>query len=220
MPMKKSEMEEHKAAYHLLVSGARSAIAQKDFSTAIGLATKSWKYVDGMMQFERKYEAKEFDSVEGIDIVLAYAPLVFDFESLNELGELLKSQRRIDKHASDDLAGKLDHAKGSMHAARHLWNQLEAIGNRKEGDINSDVRSELEQHESILGLWEEMGITTRGLQGTSVTPRLCTRMDDQVAVKCPSCGVTGHASKSKILDEVKCPKCHNSVAFVILASGN
>src|SRR5438034_11671357 len=114
MPLKKSEMEAHRAAYYALISQAHAAIQQGLVQKAIELASASWEYIDGMMQYERRYESKEFDSVEGIDIVLEYAPLIFDFHILEKMAELLKSQRRIDKNASDDLAAKLDSAKQSM----------------------------------------------------------------------------------------------------------
>ena len=119
MPLKKSEMEAHRAAYYALIS-ARAALQQGLYHKAIDEASASWEYIDGMMQYERRYESKEFESVEGIDIVLEFAPLVFGFQSLEKLDELLRSQRRIDKHSSDDLAARLDSARQSLRDVHRL----------------------------------------------------------------------------------------------------
>src|SRR5262245_15059909 len=114
MVLKKAEMEFHRDEYYALIGSARQALQQGTHVKAIELAVSSWEYIDGMMQFERRYESKTFDSIEGIDIVLNFAPLLFDFEALDRLQLLLRTQRRIDKHASDDLADKLTQARAVM----------------------------------------------------------------------------------------------------------
>ena len=36
------------------------------------LALSSWDYIDGMMQYERRYNGEEFASIQGIDVILKY----------------------------------------------------------------------------------------------------------------------------------------------------
>jgi hypothetical protein len=55
MPLKKSEMEAHRAAYYALVSQARAALQSGLFDKAIEAASASWEYIDGMMQYERMF---------------------------------------------------------------------------------------------------------------------------------------------------------------------
>ena len=77
--MKKAEMEDHRAEYQALMSKARSAEREGFCRRAVELALASWDHIDGMMQYERRYENKEFANVQGIEMILKYAPLLFDF---------------------------------------------------------------------------------------------------------------------------------------------
>ena len=70
-----------------------------------------WDFVDGMMQFERNYEHKDredkdHEKIEAIDIVLRFAPMLFEHELLNKLEDMLKNQRRIDRNTTEDLSVK------------------------------------------------------------------------------------------------------------------
>ncbi|HVP11023.1 MAG TPA: hypothetical protein VMV94_07530, partial [Phycisphaerae bacterium] len=123
--MTKAEMEAHRAQYYELIAKARAARQDGRYREAVELAMSSWEYVDGMMQYERKYEDKEFNSVEGIDVVLKYAPLLFDLDSLNRLEDLLKDRRRIERDTSADMGDKLAKATAMMWEARRMWNYLE-----------------------------------------------------------------------------------------------
>ena len=107
MAKTKAELKSDQDNYHHLLKNARVALSEQRVKDAIDLAKSTWPYIDGMMQFEQRYENREFTTVEGVAIVLRNAPLVFDRQTLNELAELLKSKRRIDKNASDDLAAQL-----------------------------------------------------------------------------------------------------------------
>ena len=102
--MKKAEMEEHQRCYHEQLARARVAQKLGDFAAAVELARSSWEHIDGMMRYERKYESREFGGVEGIDLVLQYAPLIFDKKSLDALGVLLKERRAIERNIEDQLS--------------------------------------------------------------------------------------------------------------------
>jgi hypothetical protein len=58
-------------------------------------------------------------------LVIEYGPLLFDIDSLDKLDLLLKTQRRIDKNTSDNLAEKSLAARESLRDAHRLWNHLE-----------------------------------------------------------------------------------------------
>jgi hypothetical protein len=55
MAMKKAELEHHQASYHARIQRARTALERRDYREAIEHAMSTFEYVDGMMQFERKY---------------------------------------------------------------------------------------------------------------------------------------------------------------------
>ena len=180
------------------------------------LASSSWDHIDGMMQYERKYEDRTFDSIEAIEIVLAYAPLLFDFQVLERLELLLRSQKRIDKHASDDLAGKLSTARATMWSAHRLWNHLEQHAGCAANDAAFDVDGENGDWKRLIESWQQMGLTCRVPDGRLARSVLRTRIDELTCGKCPSCTAIVKARKTRLLDEVSCPKCRVAVYFVIL----
>ena len=125
MAMKKVEMESAHKEYNTLMAKARSDLAQGAYRKAIELALSSWDHIDGMMQYARRYEKKDFDNIEAIELILKYGPILLDFPNLDALGELLNNKRRIDKNTSDNLTDKLDKAKKQMWDIHHMWGHLE-----------------------------------------------------------------------------------------------
>ena len=100
MAKTKAELESESERHSALMADARSELQQGEFQKAVQTAASAWQHVDGMMQYDRKWGSKsEFESVDSIALVLRYAPLLFDNQSLDQLDALLKSQKRIDKNA-------------------------------------------------------------------------------------------------------------------------
>jgi hypothetical protein len=108
MAKNKAALEADATGYREAVSKMRRAHNEGRFFDAIEIAINACDLVDGMMQFERRFEgSSERRIVETIDYVLRYAPLVFDSSSLETLGTILKTQKRIDKNTTADLADDL-----------------------------------------------------------------------------------------------------------------
>ena len=217
MAMKKAEMESHATEYRVLMDTARSALQERRYREALDLALSSWKHIDGMMQYERKRTGKEPTTVEGIDIVLKHAPLLFDFQSLNELDSLLKSQRRIEKNTSHNMAEKLVKARGLMWDAHGMWDHLERHPGEREDQLRQALGGDQHRWRSVAETWEQMGLVSRTPEGGSHRLSLSVRMSETVLAKCPSCGVVGKGAKAKFLGELTCPKCRAKVLFVILS---
>lgn len=217
MAMKKAEMEDHSAKYRALMVKARAAHREGRYHDAIDAAISTWNYIDGMMQYERRYESREFTGIEGIDLVLRYAPLVFDHQNLNTLESLLRSKRRIDKNTSDDLAGKLTGARVLMWEAHRVWDHLEKDSDTRQDRIRQILGGNQDRWRSVVETWEKMGLVRRTPEGGSYRLSLVTRMDQVVRAKCPSCGAVAKAKKSKFLENQVCPQCRTTVSFVILA---
>lgn len=215
MAKTKAEMESDRKAYRDAISNARQAIRDGCYSNAVRISSSSWGNIDGMMQFERKYENREFDSIEGISIVLKYAPLLFDSEVLNSLDILLKSQRRIDKYASNDMAGDLANARNQMWDAHRLWDFLEQNGDTIQSKIHVSLGGDQQRWNQIVESWEQMGLVRRILLDGDHAVSLATLMEAVIAGKCPKCGVFGKIPKRKCLVEICCPKCRQTVVFLI-----
>ena len=216
--MKKTEMEQHHTAYHELVAQARSAERTGLYRMAMQLALSSWEHMDGMMQYERKYENTEFETIPAIEMVLKYAPLLLDFESLDRLETLLKDCRRIEKNTSECLADRLSTARARMWDNHRLWDHLERNPGTRQSKLRKQLGGEQEQWRSVVEDWHRMGLLRRSPDGGSYALTLATQMGELVIAKCPACGRTAEGTKAIFLDEVPCPNCAATGPFVILGT--
>lgn len=218
MPPTKSELEAHRFRYNALISQARAALDDGHYSKAVEIASTSWQYVDGMMQYERRYEEKEFENIEGVDIVLDYAPLLFKFEKLDELDTLLKSQRRIDKNASDDLAAKLADARSRMKDAYRLWDCLERQASAQQSELRAALGGNQDQWRKLVESWSRMRILRQEPVDSSYRLSFVTRLDEPIEAKCFSCGAVSNAPKRDFLLDRSCESCNQTGPFVLLAN--
>lgn len=159
MPMTKAELDGHRVQYHVEMTQARAAEQSGMYREAVAIAVSCLQYVDGMMQYERKYEDAQFSSIDAIDLVLQYAPILFDMESLDKLESLLKTQRRIAKNISGDLFEKVANARANTWVAHRTWNRFEEASTRHippgTATTNAD---EGDESAAVIELWEKMGV--------------------------------------------------------------
>jgi hypothetical protein len=213
----KAELEYDRAEYYAWIAKAHAAQQKYLFRQAMELAMSSWDHIDGMMQYERKYESRDSFTIEGIEIVLQYAPLLFDFTRLDKLELLLKNQRRIAKSASDDLADKISKAKALMWEAHRFWNHLERQSVVRQDELRREFGGDLDGWWFISETWEAIGLICRVHDGSSYRLAFSTQMDKPALAKCPSCGTVARAPKRRFLEEIICPKCQAEDYFVILS---
>ncbi|MGE0608847.1 MAG: hypothetical protein AB7O62_17260 [Pirellulales bacterium] len=218
--MTKAEKVYHRDQYYQLLSAAKIAVSNSLYSLGIERALAACEFVDGMMQYESKYEQREFSSVEAIDLILQWAPLIFDLQSLDRLAALLKSQKRIDRNASDDLTDNVARAKKWMWAAHAIWDQVERSPGIEIGTVSRLIGYEDNRCEEIVEAWKRMGLILLEPHGGKFRLLLATRTEGTVKAKCSSCGVLVRGTQRKLLDDQKCPKCTRIVAFVTVAREN
>ena len=214
--MTKAEMEEHRNIYQAFLAHARTASQAGLYREAVNLAVFAWEHIDGMMQYERKYEKREFASIEAIDIVLKYAPLLFDLPRLDALESLLQERRRIDRDTSEDLGEKLTEARELMWDAHRLWNHIEQSPGVRQDALRQLLGGDQERWRSICEAWEKMGLLGRTQQGNSYCLELLTRMGEVVSAKCSYCGCIVEAPKAMLLEVLTCTTCRSAAVFVIL----
>ncbi|HUE15630.1 MAG TPA: hypothetical protein VMR25_15795 [Planctomycetaceae bacterium] len=215
--MKKADLETHHNAYHVLIHKALSAQKTGLYREAIAFAVSSWNHIDGMTQYQQKYAGQEVTSIQGIDFVLQYAPLMLDFESLDQLETVLRTQRRIAKQTGIDWEHRLDRAKHLMWDACRFWDYLEQHTTVAAQDLSDVHGSERKQWNRIADEWSEMGIVHRISSGKTHGWSLVTHMERPILAKCPRCAAVIKAAKSKCLDDLHCPKCRQKSVFVWLA---
>jgi hypothetical protein len=219
MAKTKAELQSDAEEYRRRVSAMRKAHHEGRHLDAIIIALAACDYVDGMMQFERRFEKRpEREDVETIHYVLRYAPLVFDLTSLATLSDLLKTQKRIDKNTAADFAKEVEDAFALMWDAHRLWSFLESEGVAAQDKLRVNLGGDQERWRYIAEIWEQMGLVSRLPECNSYRIALRTRITDEVRGKCRQCGATGKAAMGRFLEDITCPRCKLTATFVILAA--
>lgn len=215
--MKKTELQEHRALYNELLSHAFAAERAGEHRIAVRKALEAWQFIDGMMQYERRYDEREFDSIKAIDLVLNFAPLLLDFESLDELDDLLRNFRRIEKNTSQSLADKLAGARSRLRDAHRLYDHLERNPGGHQDELRRALGGNQDSWRELAEAWEKVGLISRQAAGRSYALYLATRLGKIVCAICPACGARTEAPKAMLLEQLPCPECAKEVLFVILA---
>ncbi len=191
----------------------RKALQANAHPRAVQLSVSAWDHIDGIMQYECKYAGSEAVEIEAIDLVLRFAPLLFDFESLDKLDVLLKSQRRIEKNCSADLPRGRTEARQLMWDAHRLWNHLEQHPSCHQDKLRQLLGGDQDRWRSLVEVWEKMEIVHRTPSEGSYLLKLHTRMDEPATAKCPSCGAVGKAQKRDFLKRLPAraamQRCHS-----------
>jgi hypothetical protein len=214
--MTKAELEHHWNEYNTCMQQALLAETRGLYRAAIESALTSWPHVDGMLQYEHKYMHRDLASVPAIDVVLKYAPLLLDFHSLNALGDLLTSQKRIEKNTSESSVERLTAARTQLWDNHRLWTHLENHSDFRQDELRRVLGGNQDYWRSLAERWEAMGLVRRTPEGGSYRLKLSTRLGEVVFGKCPSCGAVLDAPKAMFLEPTHCPACRVSVSFVIL----
>ena len=217
MPMTKAEMEEHDRQYHVLLAQAHEALRQGLVRRAVQHALAAWDHIDGMMQYDRKYENASFDTIPAVDLVLRYAPLLLDFRQLDRLEVLLKEYRRIERDTTADVGEQLAQARARMWNAHRLWDYIEHHPDVRQAELRTALGGEQQEWADIAAAWEKMGLLRRIPDGSTYRLAFSTRMDELVPAKCPECGNLAQAPKAMLLDEMRCPQCKKRALFVLVA---
>jgi hypothetical protein len=215
----KVDLQSERKEYVDHMESCRGAHNAGNYTTALELANSACDFIDGMMQFEHRFEGRDsWTTIESIDYVLCYSPLTFEKQYLDRLAILIKSQRRIQKNMTTDLTQSIAKAISIMHDAYRLWNHIEVHDDVRQDDLRKTLGGDQDQWRWIAETWVKMGIVHRIPESHSYRLQLVTRLNDQIRGKCPHCGVIGKATKHRLLDAIECPKCHVQSAFVLLSN--
>lgn len=219
MAVKKSELEEHRAQYCELLRAARDAEREGHYSQAIQLAIASCEYLISAVQFEAKYLDEAAAQTDGLDIVLMYCPALFDHQSLAQISESLGANKRIDRYIDGKLNDRIVDAQQRMWVAYDIWSMLANAASIRDDELVNALGERVKVGDAVLRMWEQMGIVCRSATPRGVTYALTTRLGQFVKAKCPNCGSTVRAMKSRVLESLKCPaaRCGKTDLFVIIA---
>jgi hypothetical protein len=217
MAKNKAQLQREAGHYRASVEDMHAAHREGRYADAVGIATKGSQYVDGTMQYERRFESRdERKGIETIHYIFQYAPLVFDKVALETIADLLKSQKRIAKNTTADLSGELDSAIELMWDAHRLWSLLEQVPDAPQDKLRVTLGGDQDRWRAISESWSHMGLVHRVPERGSYRISLVTRITAEVRGKCSGCGATGKAAMGTFLEDLTCPKCKTTAKFVML----
>jgi hypothetical protein len=216
MAMKKAELEAHSEQYASLMKDVRAAEGQGFFELAMKLAEEALEHVDAMMRYEERWNEREFQTVEAVEILLQYAPLLLDGPRLERVGELLKQSRRVEKNTSESLASKLDTARTQLWLCHRLWDALERNSGLSQAGLTRQCDIQQQKIGQILDRWEKMGLLVRTSREGDVGLELRTRLGCVIQARCHECGEITSGPKAAFLQRLECPECGMQSAFALL----
>jgi hypothetical protein len=161
MAMKKADMEAHYAGYHDALKKAKAAERKGMYRAAMGAALSAWEYLDGMIQYARKYQNQESTHISAIDLVLYYAPLLLDMRSLDKLEQLLEETRRIVRNMLDDLTAKILTSRSLVWDNQRLWSHLDNFPESPQDELATVLGGQQDYWRSVIEAWVKMGLVTR-----------------------------------------------------------
>lgn len=215
--MNKADMESHRRNYERFLAESRKAESEGLYRQAISKCLDSLEHIDGMMKHARKtQETDEFSSIPTIDMVLRYAPVLLDYESIQRLEQLLKSRRYIEKYTSQCLADKIEQAMRTLWKVHSLWGLIEANPDIDERDLLSQLKGRKEGWIPLLENLARLRLIRREKNQDSFSVSLATRLGQLCRAKCRACGGIVTAPKAALLDRLRCVECDTVNDFVIL----
>ena len=216
MAMSKAEMEQHYSAHNRFLLSATSAYEQNRFGDAIKFACDALNHVDGMMRYARKYNDAEFNSVASIDLIFQLAPIMLDQDCLDRVEALLRERRTIQKNTTEDLSKSLAGARRLLFDAYRIADHLERHGCSQATVLFESCSLKRPLVEAVVKSWVSIHYVTTTSSNESCEFELVTDFDRVTRGKCPACGATAKAGKSRFLKAATCPRCKKTVSFVLL----
>lgn len=214
--MTKAEMEHHQRQYSVLLDDARAFVSRGQPAQALKLAVESLPHVDGMMQFARKYEDRELESIDTIALIFELAPALLHIESLDAVQATLKQKRRVERETADNLSEKLEIANSRLWKCHTAWGLLDRDAQRNPDSGSTDSPTRPPDDYSALSLWEKWGIVRQATDAGVTKYERVLRVDAVARAKCSNCGILARAAKSRFWKRLECPKCKQSAWFVLI----
>ncbi len=216
MAKSKADLQKDRDNYYQHLTESRAAHAAGDCLRSLDCAARCLDYIDGMMRYERKYEDKEFLSIEAIDVILNEAPFFLHYQLLDRVEEILESKRLIEKHTSADLDQLLSEARQVMQNAYRLWDHVERNPGVRQDLLEETLGWTQDAWQRLSLRWSELELLERTPEGETYRLHIRDPFRESTLAKCPTCGVVAKATKHVFLQERTCPKCKRQVLFVLV----
>lgn len=197
----------------MLLAEAHKAEVRHDYGIAVERAERTWQHLDGALRY-LKADGRNMPKVFGIEIVLQYAPLLFDAGALVRLEDFCIEKRRILKSFGYNFDPDVICSRQLMKRAQMLWSELERRNQWPSENLRQTFSGDDEEWEQLVGIWTSMNaVVHKSIQGV-LHLSLATQMDALTSGKCPRCGTTTTLTKAQMLDRSTCPGCAAIEVFV------
>jgi len=215
--VKKSEAEAHFKRYVAIIQTAETHLAAGRILAGFNEARRALEFVPGMVQHESKVRENSLKSIAAIEIVCRIAAVFLAFEAIDEVEELLKKKRTLDRDTDRDMGDVVALGRERMTDAYAILNKLEQAGPVLEADFAINGKRPDRLRADFIGLMIEAEVVQRIEIDEQPAIQLATDMNRPAVAMCPDCGVRVKAPKAKLLEANKCPKCQNGVSFLLVA---
>ena len=212
--MTKAELESAHREYGIMAQGAIYAEQAGIYRLVVDRAVAAWQYVDGMLQFEKRYLENDSPNIAAVELVLKYAPVLLDFATLNRLESFLSENRRVKRLVEAGADDCIAEARARMWNAHMIWSELEANPGSRAVELHARLALPTKFTTFVLSCWTTSGLVLQLGRGEL---SLSTQLGRVVPAKCSSCGKMTEAPKAMLLESVDCPECGQQASFVLLA---
>ena len=214
--MAKADLEFDHEEYLAALEQAQLAMRTADLADAVAHAVQSFEHVDGMMQFEKRYNDVESVAVDTVSLVIENAPLVFDNDALDKVESLLASKKRIERNAQGHLREKLAAAREAIREVGLVWDHIDRLQESTDAREWFAIPCKTARWRFIVSAWSAMGIIRPVERDGADAFEWVTRMDAATRAKCSSCGTLAKGPRVRLLEPAVCPACRQKVSFVLV----
>lgn len=212
---KKAELEFANTLYFDALSRSRTLVDAADLPAAIQAAQAGWTHITQMLQYTRSIGG-ETTSIELIELVIRYAPVVFDRAAIDAAAHLLRTQKSILKNDSSGLPERIAAAREQLDLASRVWARLQVEPRFMQSNLRQTFGGDQEWLRWLAETWEQQGFVNRQAEGRSYRLSVSVDFDEPAHAKCPACGVVASARRHRLWEDRVCPGCSKQVSFVLL----
>lgn len=212
-----AEMEAHHAQLMAIETRISAMESNIDFPGIFHVCEASFQHITPAINFRKRRElAPETPSLRAFDVVWTYAPPLFEHSTLESTLTFVRSTRLLAKHVNGYLEAT-EAALKREEAARILWNYIEGNPGTLERTAVQQLGLDRDVAVTILDVWARLAVVTRVPEKNTHKLVLATRLEEETAAICPSCGSRVKARKVHLLQPASCPKCGERDFFHICA---
>lgn len=212
---KKSELEDSASAYAGFLLKVNSDVIRGDHPQIISTVIGSLPHVVGMLQFEKKYQGRQFASVEIIDLGITSAVCQLDSSFFKSLEAFLTEQKLLSKLLTADPWEGFALGTSQLATACQAWGYLDSHSPCAIQELYHICNDQTKLVDWLVYSWEQNYLVARHIANDTQFVSTFLHPDEKVTGQCPYCGASGSGKRHLFWTETNCPRCNTPVCFVV-----